>query len=116
MGKTSGPQWSRVVAASCAQHAESLIRSLGDYDHVRVRANGQHLVVERRDDSEDIAVARLTLLGDGVFALGFRRHTGRWEPMPISGPLETVVADLIATLGVYLERDTSSLGTYGTSH
>ena len=58
--------------------------------------------------SEDEPVARLTRvlsLGWGLsFRRHFRRHTGKWEPMPFSGPLAEMAHIIIFTLCSYIER------------
>jgi hypothetical protein len=106
------PKRSPAQAEPNAQEAEALLHARGDCAHNRVRARGLHLVIEHGEG--DDGVARLTPLGGQTFGASFRTHTGRWEPMPVSGPLQDVVPELVNVLGPYLDRDTFSLGTCGT--
>ena len=110
----SGPKLDRVIAKGYASNVEALIRARGDYDHISVRAHGSHLLVENCDLSD--TVARLTHLGRDHFGLSFQSHTGRWEPMPFEGTLETVTDDLVQTLAPYLERYDFQLETSGKDH
>ena len=84
-----------------ALHLQRSLRSLGDYDHVSVRALRGHLqiFVDHGD-----AVARLTLISAGQYGLSFHSHTGRWETMPFVGPLSSLAHDLVLSLGPYLQR------------
>jgi len=88
-----------------AARLEHLIRNRGDYSHVHVHARAGHLVVKTQDSQGAQAiVARATPIGAGVYDLSFRTHTGRWEPMPISGVMEQIVEGLLDLLGPYLDR------------
>jgi len=60
------------------------------HDAVKVRPYGQHLVMDMVCNDEVFPVARLTRLEPGQYGLGFRLHTGRWDPMPVEGSLEEV--------------------------
>ena len=84
-----------------AQQLCDAIRSLGDYQHVRVRAERGHLNIYP-DQYEP--VARFSPLGGGQYSLGFRNHTGRWEPMPFAGDIPHLAKDLVTTLAPYLQR------------
>jgi len=86
-----------------AERLRSLIRQLGNYSHVDVRAHGQHLIVELIHDDEREPVARATRLDSKTFGLSFRSHTGRWEPMPISGGLEEIARAMTEELGAYVD-------------
>jgi hypothetical protein len=48
------------------------------------------------------AVARLTPLGANAYGLSFHHHTGRWEPMPCSGPLEDLATVIVEQLSPFL--------------
>lgn len=90
---------------STAAQLERLIRSKGDYSHIHVRPRAGHLNVETEDlQGVRVIVARATPLGAGAYGLSFRRHTGRWEPMPVSGTVEVIVQGLLDCLGPYLDR------------
>lgn len=103
-------------ALICAKQAERIIRERGDYGHVFVRHYGLHLIVESREDQDAVPIARLTYLGGGQFELAFHSHTGKWEPMPIMGPLQAVTSDLVDTLGPYLARTEFPSEMSGTGH
>lgn len=77
------------------------IRSLGDYEHVHVRAERGHLNIYP-DEYEP--VARFTPLGPGEYGLSFRNHRGQWEPMPFAGDIPTLAKDLVTTLAPYLQK------------
>jgi hypothetical protein len=51
---------------------------------------------------EKWAVARLTPLGANAYGLSFHHHTGRWEPMPYSGPLDDLAAVIVEQLAPFL--------------
>jgi hypothetical protein len=77
------------------------LHALGDYEHVVVRAERGHLNIY----PDDLApVARLTPLGASLYRLGFRTHTGRWEPMPFTGTISQLAEALVDTLAPYLEQ------------
>jgi len=87
-----------------AQQLQTMIRSRGDYEHIRVRPRAGHLVIECEEKLGTHPVARLTPLGGGQFGLSYCNHTGKWEPMPFSGPMPQVVEDMISALAPYLAR------------
>jgi len=96
-----------------AQRLCDAIRSLGDYDHIRVRAERGHLNIYP-DNHEPIA--RLTPLSGGDYGLSFRNHSGRWEPMPFAGDISHLAPDLVTTLAPYLERWDFSDRKSGSGH
>jgi hypothetical protein len=83
---------------------ERLVRARGDYAHIAVRAARVHLLIENTSvhGPADV-VARATPLGAGAYGLSFRTHAGRWEPMPVAGPLADVAAATVELLGPYLD-------------
>jgi hypothetical protein len=88
---------------------QELLRERGDYAHVSVRPRAGHLTIEVEDaQGNHSIIARATPLGGGSYGLSFRTHMGRWEPMPVSGPLKEIVEGLTGPLGPYLDR--SNLG------
>jgi hypothetical protein len=90
---------------SAALDLQRLIRARGDYAHVSVRPRAGHLNVEvTASDGERIIVARATPISDDEFGLSFRRHTGQWEPMPVSGTLQEIADGLTTLLAPYLDR------------
>jgi hypothetical protein len=96
-----------------ARQLRDAIHLLGDYTHVDVRAQRGHLNIYAGDK---LSVARLTPLGNGSYALSFHTHTGRWEPMPFSGPLPVMADTLVTVLGPHLERWDFSDWKSGSSH
>ena len=86
--------------------ARAKLLELGDFGHLVVRWQGEHMVIEHpgpHDDPEDRdPVLRLTPLGGFDFGLSLRRHTGRWEKLPVSGLLGAVLIDAVQMLGPWL--------------
>jgi hypothetical protein len=110
------PALHRADAQVYAREAETLIHARGNYAHVHVRPSRNHLVVELEGGERREPVARLTYLGERRFGLSFHRHTGRWEPMPFSGPLEAATSELVQMLGPYLVPLDFPLDISGTGH
>ncbi len=77
-------------AVAEARRLQQLMSKQLDHDAVKVRPYGQHLVMDMACDGDAYPVARLTRLEPGQYGLGFRLHTGRWDPMPVEGSLEEV--------------------------
>lgn len=96
-----------------ARQLRDAIHLLGNYTHVDVRARRGHLTIYAGDQ---LPVARLTPLGSGWYALSFHSHTGRWEPMPFSGPLPAMADTLVTALGPHLERWDFSDWKSGSDH
>lgn len=92
------------LAGPAASRLEKLLHERGDYGHVRIHARADHLLVEVEPrDGQRYVIARATPLGGGRYGLCFRSHTGRWEPMPVSGSLEEIADGLTGPLGPYLD-------------
>jgi hypothetical protein len=98
------------VDAAALTHA---IGTRGDYAHVVVRAERGHLNIYPDDFAP---VARLTPLTASLYRLGFRTHTGRWEPMPFAGTLTQMAQALVDTLAPYLERNDFTDRNSGANH
>ena len=89
---------------SHAVRLQEILRARGQYGHVTVRAARGHLLIEVNAAAALPDVdARATPLGAGTFGLSFRTHTGRWEPMPVVGPLDEVAAAVTDLLGPYID-------------
>lgn len=87
-----------------AASLQDLFRRRGKYDHVSVRPRAGHLNIEATDAAgQPSLVARVTPLGGLEYGLSFRSSSGRWEPMPVSGPLEEIADGVIGLLGPYLD-------------
>ena len=83
-----------------AQQLEQAIRPLGGYHHVEVRAQRRALYIYAGDEDP---VARLTPTADGLYALHYRNHHGRWEPMHLTGRIPAMAADLVNILRPFLD-------------
>jgi len=102
---------SRATTAD-AEQLERAIHQNGEFANVRV-----HLVRGQLDICPDEEpVARATPLGGGRFGLSFRSHTGKWEPLPIMGPLKDLAKGVVDALGPYLERWNFSDNNSGSNH
>lgn len=88
------------ASTSEAQQLQQAIRPLGSYAHVEVRAQRRALYVYAGDEDP---VARLTPTAGGFYALHYRNHHGRWEPMHLTGQIPAMAADLIDILRPFLE-------------
>lgn len=116
------PMRKRPPAAPAAdllvQLVQSRLAALGDFSHLRVARRGDHIFIERAgppDDPDDAEpVLRLSGIGNFRFGLSLRRHTGRWEPLPISGVLDDVLAEAVRIVGPWLAPDPFIPGTSGT--
>ena len=96
--------------------------ALGDFRHLRIRHDGQHMVVEHPGPvdtpEETVPVFRLTPLG-GLpihFGLSFATHDNRWEKLPVSGLLDAVLSSAVELLAPYLVADTLLSDTSGTDN
>ena len=83
-------KWSFAVTARPAQSQQDQT----------VTARGRQLYI--RVDEE--IIARVEQTGSAHYALAFRNHAGRWEPMPVQGTLAEVAEGCIETLAPYLRR------------
>jgi hypothetical protein len=94
----------KAAAEVQARKLESLVRARGGFEHVQVQSRGGHLLVKAAaTDGTSQLVARATRLAGREYGLSFRTHTGRWEPMPVSGSLEAIAEGLTGFLGPYLD-------------
>ena len=94
-----------LTLVSVAAQLERLIRAKGDYSHLHVRPRAGHLNVEAKDSQGvRVIIARATPIGAGEYGLSFRSHTGRWDPLPVSGSQEVIVQGLLDLLGPHLDR------------
>ena len=99
---TSTPSEAQRVVARVRQ----LLQGLESVDHVKVRGQAQHVLIEHACSSEALhePVARLTALGREAFGLSFFSE-GRWEPMVLVDSLDEVVGTLSAVLGCSVAGD-----------
>jgi hypothetical protein len=95
----------RKLSDTDARELQDIIHAKGDYGHVAVRLARGHLQIEvEADDGSATPVARATGGGGGEFQLSFLSHTGRWEPLPMTGPPDVVAEMLTTALGAYLDK------------
>jgi hypothetical protein len=88
-----------------AQELQRRLEDLLGHDAATVRPYGQHLLIEVGADETTYTVARFTRLGPRRYGLAFRRHTGRWEPLPVDGTLEEVADSAVVLLAPYFEPE-----------
>ncbi len=89
-----------------AAELQRQLATLAGHEQVQVKPYGKHLLIQmHRDDAVD-TVARLTEIGRNSYASAFRSHTGRWEPLPGTGDLETTADLVVLLLRPYLDPNT----------
>jgi hypothetical protein len=85
------------------------LSKLGDFGHLLVVLRGDHIFIEQPGPPEDpddtYPVLRLSSIGNFRFGLSLYLHTGRWQPVPISGTISDVLSEAIKIRGPLLERD-----------
>lgn len=81
-----------------ARKLQELLSAHLGHTAVKVRPYGQHLVMDMINDDDPYPVARLTRLSPNLYGLSFRRHTGRWESMPVEGSLEEAAKGAVQML------------------
>ncbi len=96
--------------------------ALGDFGHLHVHHDGQHIVIAQPGPPEDPEdrdpVLRLTPLGGlpAQFGLSFASQDGRWEKLPVSGLLADVLSQAVEMLAPYLAPDELLGDTSGTDN
>ncbi|AME28140.1 hypothetical protein [Burkholderia sp. PAMC 26561] len=88
-----------------AAELQRQLRSLLGHEQIVTQAYGRHLLIKRLDDEKPTVVARLTELGRNSYSAAFRSHTGRWEPLPGTGPLDEMAEVVVTLLQAYLQPD-----------
>jgi hypothetical protein len=89
--------------------------ALGDFDHLLVYRQGDHLFVAHRgpphapDDVE--SVLRITHAGQWRFGLSLRRPNAHWQPVPVAGAMFEILAEAVRTFGPWLARRPVFSGT-----
>jgi hypothetical protein len=112
---------SRVSAAQVlkpdplAEITRAKLLALGDFAHLHVRRQAEHVVIEQPGPPENPAdrhpVLRLTPIGGFRFGLSLHRHTDRWEKIPVSGVLADVLASAVTMFGPWLAPEPLVGGT-----
>lgn len=82
---------------SAAADLQAQLRRLLGHDQVSVKPYGEHLLIQMMGDGKPDTVARLTLLDRNNYSSAFRNGSGRWEPLPGTGPRKEM-AELVTTL------------------
>ena len=91
----------------CAVELWHRLRTLLGHNEVATGTYGRHILVKRWGYPVcHPAVARLTKSAHNHYVAAFRGHSGRWEPLPGSGPLDEMVERVATLLEPYLEPDT----------
>lgn len=89
-----------------AEVARTKLLALGNFAHLHVSRQAEHIVIEQPGPPEAPddrhPVLRLTPIGGFLFGLSLRRHTNRWEQIPVSGPLADVLASAVTMFGPWL--------------
>jgi hypothetical protein len=118
-GAARTPTDRRISDALTAVVRDKLL-TLGDFAHLHVRRDREHVVVEQPgppDDPDDREpVLRLTPIGGFRFGLSHAGADGRWEKMPVSGVLADVLAQAVDMLAPWLARETLFGDTSGPVH
>lgn len=82
---------------------ENCLRTLLGHSQIRVKPYGSHLLIQLIADDQADTVARLTERGQGTYGAAFRPMSGRWEPLPGTGPLKEMAEFVTTLLGPYLQ-------------
>lgn len=103
-----------------AEVVRTKLLALGDFAHLHVRRQAEHVVIEQPGPPEapddKHPVLRLTPIGRFRFGLSLRRHTNRWEKIPISGAVADVLADAVGMFGPWLAPEPIIGGTSGMDY
>lgn len=95
--------------ALLAEVVRTKLVTLGDFAHLRVRRQAEHVLIEQpgppEAPEEHDPVLRLTPIPGFRFGLSVLHHDGRWRKLPISGVLADVLAHAVAMFGILLARD-----------
>jgi hypothetical protein len=91
-----------LFSEAAATKLRALLRTRPGYEHLEVESRGEHLLLFVREVGEVVRLARLTALPRREYGLSIRWHDDRWQRMPIVGPMETVVEDLMAEFAEFL--------------
>src|SRR5262249_1280675 len=97
------------------------LRELGDFAHLLVYREGEHLFVAHHAGSPDAPrdvepVLRITHAGQWRFGLSLRRPNGRWQPVPIAGAMFEVIAEAVRAFGPWLAARPVFSGTMETDY
>ena len=91
------------ASAADAKGASDLLAKHRDLKHLRVRHRADVLTIESGPHDDPISHARLRRAAANLWGLEMPTHTGRWEPVPVRGAIEGVIATLVDDFGWTLE-------------
>jgi len=106
--------------ALLAEVVREKLVALGDFAHLRVRRQAEHVLVEQpgppdAPDEHD-PVLRLTPIGGFRFGLSVYDHNGRWRKIPISGVVADVLTQAVAMFGPLLAPEENTSATSETDY
>ncbi len=87
---------------------DELVDLLGRHEaltHLRVRKRGDSLIVFSGEGATEQKHARMTCLGQASWGLSFPDHSGRWDPAPFIGSIESLLDILARDFGLFLTRE-----------
>ena len=85
-----------------AAEIQSQLRKAMEHDHIKVKPNGRHFLIQLELEDGMETVARITSITSRTYGAAFRTHTGRWEPVPDEGTLEDMITLVFTLFGPYL--------------
>jgi hypothetical protein len=96
------------------------LTSLGDFAHLTVYRQGDHLFIAHLDPAGSLddadPVLRITHAGHWRFGLSLRRPNGRWQPVPIAGAMFEVLAQAVRIFEPWLAPREVIRDTCGTDY
>lgn len=102
-----------------ADVARTKLLALGDFAHLHICRQAEHIVIEHPGPPEDPddrhPVLRLTPIGGFRFGLSLRRNN-RWQQIPVSGALADVLASATAMFAPWLAPEPFLRGTSGMDY
>ena len=88
--------------AAVAEIETKIAKILG-HEAVKVKAYGRHFLIQINDNGQLDTIARLTQIEPETYAVSFKSHTGRWDPLPEEGSRDEMITMLVEELGPYLD-------------
>ena len=75
-------------------HVEQFLRERTGLEHLRVTKRADLVTLVSGPEDDPFPHARLRRVSASSWALEMPTHTSRWEPTPVVGPLQEVLATL----------------------
>ena len=111
---------SRDTRHTLAVVVQEKLGALGAFSHLLVYREGDHIFIAHRgqpDTPNDAdPVLRISHAGQWRFGLSLRRPNGRWEPVPVAGPMFDVIAESVRMFGPWLASRPVICGTSETDY